>query len=81
MMTRAFIFLNTEAKADFGIMLKKFRDDFQGSLLESYVLYGMYDMVLKLEARSPNELRYKVEQVRKYDKVSSTHTMIILDDS
>ena len=48
---------------------------------ESYVVYGAYDIVAKVEAESMNKLKDIVNgKIRRLDKVRSTLTMIMVEE-
>jgi len=47
---------------------------------ESYVVYGVYDIVAKVEAESMDKLKEVVTwKIRRLDKVRSTLTMIVVE--
>lgn len=47
---------------------------------EAYVVYGVYDIVAKVEAGTMDELKEVVAwKIRRLDKVRSTLTMIIVE--
>lgn len=47
---------------------------------ESYVVYGVYDVVAKVEAESMDKLKEIVTwKIRRLDKVRSTLTMIVVE--
>jgi DNA-binding Lrp family transcriptional regulator len=47
---------------------------------ESYVVYGVYDIVAKVEADSMDKLKEIVTwKIRRLDKVRSTLTMIVVE--
>lgn len=49
---------------------------------ESYVVYGVYDIVAKVEADSMDKLKEIVTwKIRRLDKVRSTLTMIVVEGS
>ena len=48
---------------------------------EAYVVYGAYDIVVKVKAESMDELREIVTyKIRKLDKVQSTQTMMVYEE-
>jgi DNA-binding Lrp family transcriptional regulator len=48
---------------------------------EAYVVYGVYDIVAKVEADTMARLKEVITfQIRRLDKVRSTLTMIVMDD-
>jgi DNA-binding Lrp family transcriptional regulator len=50
------------------------------NVIESYVVYGVYDIVAKVEADSMDKLKEIVTwKIRRLDKVRSTLTMIVVE--
>ena len=48
---------------------------------EAYVVFGVYDVVAKVEADTMTQLKDVItNQIRRLDKVRSTLTMIVMDD-
>jgi DNA-binding Lrp family transcriptional regulator len=46
-----------------------------------YVVYGVYDIVAKVEADTMDKVKQTITwSIRKIDKVRSTLTMIVVDD-
>jgi len=43
---------------------------------EAHLVYGMYDIMVKIEALSPNKVDELVAKIRKLDKIRSTQTLI-----
>jgi DNA-binding Lrp family transcriptional regulator len=53
-----------------------------GNIKESYTVYGVYDIVAKVEAESMDKLKEIVTwKIRRLDKVRSTLTMIVVEGS
>ncbi len=51
-----------------------------GAVKESYVVYGVYDIVAKVEGESMDKLKEIVTwKIRRLDKVRSTLTMIVVE--
>lgn len=76
-MPTAFILINSEVGAENEVLrdLKKI-----DGVREAHVVYGIYDIIAKLEADSLRKLRDIVsKRVRKLDKVRSTLTMIVVE--
>ena len=72
----AFVLINTEIGAEEEVIneLKKI-----GNVKEAYVVYGVYDIVAKVEADSMDKLKEIVSwRVRRLDKVRSTLTMLVV---
>jgi DNA-binding Lrp family transcriptional regulator len=47
------------------------------SVKEAYAVYGIYDILARVEAETVDELKAVIWRIRRIDKVSSTLTMII----
>jgi DNA-binding Lrp family transcriptional regulator len=47
---------------------------------ESYELYGLYDIILKVEAHSRQEFQQTVAMIRRVSGVKSTFTMIVMNE-
>jgi DNA-binding Lrp family transcriptional regulator len=73
----AFILVNAEMGAEDEVYsaLKKV-----AGVKESYILYGVYDIIAKIEAESMDELKKIVTLgVRRLDRVRSTLTLLIAE--
>ena len=47
---------------------------------ESYIVYGVYDIIAKVEAESMDKLKESITwNIRRLDKVRSTLTMIVIE--
>jgi DNA-binding Lrp family transcriptional regulator len=74
----AYIFINTETGFTLQVLtatknLKKVR--------EVSAVYGVYDIVVKVEAESLNNLKDTVtSKIRRVNQVRSTFTMIVMDE-
>ena len=79
----AFILLNSDLGSDQEIITKlkemlsvekEIKYDVQG-------VYGIYDIVVKIEAANPDLLRTIItNKIRKIDKVQSTLTMMVIEE-
>lgn len=49
------------------------------SVKEAYIVYGVYDIIAKLEAESFEDIRDIVAKIRGLDKVASTLTTIVAE--
>lgn len=48
---------------------------------EAYIVYGVYDVILKIEAESMEKLKEIVSwKIRRLDKVRSTLTMLVISE-
>jgi DNA-binding Lrp family transcriptional regulator len=78
-MPLAFVLINAEIGSEDEVVaeLRKI-----GNVKESYVVYGVYDIVAKVEADSMDKLKEVVTwKIRRLDKVRSTLTMIVVEGS
>lgn len=76
-MTIAFVLINAEIGDENEILqsLKKV-----SNVKEAYTVYGVYDVVAKIEAESMDKLKDVVTwHIRRLDKVRSTLTMIVME--
>jgi DNA-binding Lrp family transcriptional regulator len=74
----AIVLINAESGAE-GEIFEKLRSVPQ--VTEAYVVYGVYDLVVKIEADSLDALKETVSSViRKIPKVKSTLTMIVMEN-
>ena len=77
MLPLAFVLINAEIGSEDEV-LKELRK--LGNVKESYVVYGVYDVVAKVEAESMDKLKEIVTwKIRRLDKVRSTLTMIVVE--
>lgn len=73
----AFVLINAEIGSEDEV-LKELRK--LSNVKESYVVYGVYDVVAKVEADSMDKLKEIVTwKIRRLDKVRSTLTMIVVE--
>jgi DNA-binding Lrp family transcriptional regulator len=75
----AFVLINAEIGSEDEVLqeLRKI-----GHVKESYVVYGVYDIVAKVEADSMDKLKEIVTwKIRRLDKVRSTLTMIVVEET
>jgi DNA-binding Lrp family transcriptional regulator len=50
------------------------------SVKKAYEVYGVYDIVLKVEAHSRQDFQQTVAMIRKVPGVKSTFTMIVMNE-
>ncbi|MCS7126410.1 MAG: Lrp/AsnC ligand binding domain-containing protein [Aigarchaeota archaeon] len=75
-MPSAFVLINTEIGAEEEILqeLKKIIN-----VKEAYVVYGVYDIIAKVEAENMDKLKEIISwKIRRLDKVRSTLTMLVV---
>jgi DNA-binding Lrp family transcriptional regulator len=74
-MPKAFVFMNIDAGSEVEI-LKSLRE--VPEVKESYFVYGVYDVVAKIETESMDKLKEVITwKVRRLDKIRSTLTTIV----
>ena len=76
-MTSAFLLINADLSSEDEVVgeLRKIPN-----VKESYVTYGIYDIVARIEADSMEKLKEIVTwKIRRLDKVRSTLTMIVVE--
>jgi DNA-binding Lrp family transcriptional regulator len=77
-MPLAFVLVNAEAGSEDEVVeeLRKI-----ANVKESYAVYGVYDIVAKVEAESMDKLKEITWKIRRLDKVRSTLTMLVIEGS
>jgi DNA-binding Lrp family transcriptional regulator len=76
-MPRAFVLLNVETGSEDNV-LKQLKQI--GLVEESYVSYGVYDLIIKVKADTMEELKEAVtNKIRKINQVRSTLTLIMME--
>ncbi len=76
-MTKAFVFINVEPGSE-NEVLKRLRN--VPEVKESYFVYGVYDIVAKVESGSMDRLKEVITwKVRRLDKIRSTLTTIVVE--
>ena len=77
-MKRAYVLFSVESGAEEQVLKEvKLVDDVQ----EAYVSYGVYDLILKVNAASMEELKQLVtHRLRSIDNVRSTLTLILTEE-
>jgi DNA-binding Lrp family transcriptional regulator len=77
--TLAFLLINADLSSEYEVLgeLRKIPN-----IKESYVVYGVYDIVAKLEAESMIKLKEIItSKIRRLENVRSTLTMIVIEES
>jgi DNA-binding Lrp family transcriptional regulator len=73
----AFVFINVEAGCE-GEVLERLRE--VSEVKESHLVYGVYDLVAKVETGAMDRLKEVITwKVRKLDKVRSTLTTVVME--
>lgn len=74
----AYVLINTEIGSENDVLreVKKINN-----VKESHVVYGVYDVVAKIESESMKKLKEIVTwKIRRLDNVRSTLTMLVIED-
>jgi DNA-binding Lrp family transcriptional regulator len=77
-MSVAFVLINAEIGSENEILegLSKVKN-----VIEAHMVYGVYDIVTKVEAETMEELKETITwKIRRLDKVRSTLTMIVMEE-
>ncbi|MEM3703062.1 MAG: Lrp/AsnC ligand binding domain-containing protein [Candidatus Bathyarchaeia archaeon] len=78
-MPKAFVLINTEIGSEADVLkdLRKIE-----GVEEAFAVYGVYDIIAKVNAETMDKLKEIVTwRIRRLDKVRSTLTMIIIEES
>ena len=78
-MPAAFVLINAEIGGEDEVLesLRKIK-----GVEEAYMVYGVYDIVAKIKAESHDELTKVVTlRIRRLNKVRSTSTMIVVEET
>jgi len=78
-MPTAFVLINTEIGSEADVLkdLKKVE-----GVEEAYAVYGVYDIIARVKADTMDKLKETVTwRVRRLDKVRSTLTMIVVEET
>ena len=76
-MPTAFVMINTEIGSEKEVLDELRKID---AVKESYMVYGVYDIVAKVSADTMDKLKEMITwNVRRLDKVRSTLTMIVIE--
>lgn len=82
-MPTAFILLNSDLGSDQEIVtkIKEILNVEKGLKFEVQGVYGIYDIVVKIESENADHLRSVItNKIRKIDRVQSTLTMMVIDE-
>jgi len=69
----AFVFVTTELGFEEDV-LRQIR--VLSGVKETHLIYGMYDIMVKIEGSTAAEVDEQVARIRKLDKITSTQTLI-----
>jgi len=78
-MSKAIVLINTDVGAEEEVFNQLLRTP---GVVEVYIVYGVYDVVALVSAKSQDELReIIVRHIRRMPKVRSTTTMMVVEES
>ena len=78
-MPLAFVLINAEIGAEEAVLKKLSKSS---NITEAHIVYGVYDIVAKVQAESLSKLKEVVTwQIRRIDNVRLTLTMIVTESS
>jgi DNA-binding Lrp family transcriptional regulator len=77
-MTTAFVMINAEVGSEDELAreIKKL-----SNVREVYPVYGVYDIVVKVEAETMDQLKEVILRIRELDKIRSTLTMTVMEET
>ncbi len=76
-MTTAIVLINTDIGAEEEVFEQLKKVD---NVSEAYIVYGVYDIIAKVEAPSLDQLKDTItNKIRRLPKVRSTLTMIVVE--
>lgn len=77
-MTTAYVLVTTEVGAEEEVRNRLLKEP---EIIEAEVVFGVYDIVVKIEAESMEQIRKIVTwKIRRIDKVTSTQTLIVASE-
>jgi len=77
-MTIAYVLVTTEVGAEEEVRSKLLKEP---EVVEAEVVFGVYDLVVKIKAESMEQIRKIVTwKIRRIDKVTSTQTLIVASE-
>ena len=72
----AFVMINAEVGSE-DELAKEVRK--LNNVREVHPVYGVYDIVVKIEAETMDQLKEVISKIRKLDKIRSTLTMTVME--
>ncbi|MBN1328650.1 MAG: Lrp/AsnC ligand binding domain-containing protein [Candidatus Heimdallarchaeota archaeon] len=77
-MVKAYVLINVKGGTEFELYEELGKIP---NLMEISLVWGLFDIILKIEADSANALdKLVTEEIRKFSNISSTMTMLIRED-
>lgn len=74
-MTIAYVLISTEIGAEASV-LESLRS--MSEVVEGYIIYGIYDIIAKLNVENEEKLKEVVTNIRRIEGVKSTLTILVL---
>jgi DNA-binding Lrp family transcriptional regulator len=75
-MTMAFVMINAEVGSEDELVREIMK---LSNVREVHPVYGVYDIVVKVEAETMDQLKEVISRIRKLDKIRSTLTMTVME--
>jgi DNA-binding Lrp family transcriptional regulator len=75
MATMAYVLINTEIGTEEEVFEKLRRNP---SVREVYTIFGVYDIIIRVECETKEKLNQTINKIRRLDTVRSTLTLICL---
>ena len=76
-MAKAFVFVNVDPGSEKEV-LERLRE--VPGIKEAYLVYGVFDIVAKVETDSMEHLKEAITKARRLDKIRSTLTTIVMEE-
>ena len=82
-MPTAYILLNIKSESELEV-IKQIKDTMkvedESVRYEIQGVYGVYDIVVKIESESMDDVKNVLAKIRRIDKISSTITMLVIEE-
>jgi DNA-binding Lrp family transcriptional regulator len=82
-MPTAYILLNIKPESELEV-IKQIKDTMKNGdesvRYEIQGVYGVYDIVVKIESESMDDVKNVLAKIRRIDKISSTITMLVIEE-
>lgn len=82
-MTTAYILLNIKPQSEMNV-IKQIKDimkvEDESMRYEVQGVYGVYDIVIKIESENMDDIKNTLAKIRRIDKISSTITMFVIEE-
>ena len=82
-MPTAYVLLNIKPDSEL-VVIKQIKDimkiENQSVKYEIQGVYGVYDIVVKIESESMDDVKNILAKIRRIDKISSTITMLVIEE-